>query len=52
MIAGLDASDAEDEPGLVEEGTRSLQLILNFLHLNMQRATSTVLYAERFQLLV
>ncbi len=34
-IACLDASDAEDEPGLVEDGTRSPSLILNSLHLNL-----------------
>ncbi len=43
------ASDAEDELGLVEEGTRSLSPILNILHLNLQSATSTALYAARFR---
>jgi hypothetical protein len=47
-IAGLDASDAEDGPGLVEEGARSQSPILNILHLNLQSATSTALYAARF----
>jgi hypothetical protein len=48
-IACLDASDAEDEQGLVEEGARSPSLILNSLHLNLQSATLTALYAARFQ---
>jgi hypothetical protein len=48
-IACLDASDAEDEPGVVEEGARSPSLILNSLHLNLQSATLTALYAARFQ---
>jgi hypothetical protein len=47
-----DASDAEDKPVLVKEGTRSLSLILNILRLNLQSATSTTLYAARFWLLV
>ena len=48
-IACLDESDAEDEPGLVEEGARSPSLILNSLHLNLQSATLTALYAEALQ---
>ena len=48
-IAGLDASDAEDEPGVVEEGARSPSLILNSLHSNLQSATLTALYAACFQ---
>ena len=45
-IAGLDASDAEDEPGVVEEGARSPSLILNSLHLNLQSATH---YSKQLQ---
>jgi hypothetical protein len=37
-IAGLDVSDAEDEPGLVEEGARSPSTIWNILYLNLQPA--------------
>jgi hypothetical protein len=48
-IADLDASGAEDEPGLVEEGARSPSPILNILRLNLQCATSTALYAARFR---
>jgi hypothetical protein len=44
-IAGLDASDAEDEPGVA----RSPSLILKSLHLNLQSATLTALYAACFQ---
>ena len=51
-ITGLDVSDAEDEPGLVEEGARSPSPILNILRLNLQSATSTKLYAARFRLWV
>jgi hypothetical protein len=47
-----DASDAEDEPGFVEEGARSRSPILNILRLNLQSATSTTLYALRFRLSV
>ncbi len=47
-IACLDMSDAKDEPGLVEEGARSLSLILNITHVNLQSATSTVLYQACF----
>ena len=45
-IACLDESDAEDEPGLVEEGARSPSLILNSLHLNLQSATH---YSKQLQ---
>ncbi len=48
-IACLDALDAEDELGLVEEGARSPSLILNSLHLNLQSATLTALYEASFQ---
>ena len=46
-IACLDAADAEDEPGLVEEGARS-QSILNILRLKLQSTTSTTLNARVF----
>ncbi len=45
-IACLDASVAEDEPGLVEEGARSPSLILNSLHLNLQSVTH---YSKQLQ---
>jgi hypothetical protein len=45
---GLDAVDAEDKQGLFEEGAISPSPILNILHLNLQSATSTALYAARF----
>jgi hypothetical protein len=47
-----DASNAEDEPGLVEEGARSPSPILSILRLNLQSATSTTPYAAHFRLLV
>ncbi len=39
-VAGLDVSDAEDEPGLVEEGARSPLTIWNIPYLNLQPAES------------
>ena len=45
---GLEASDAEDELGLVEEDDRSPSLILNLLSLMLPRATSAALFQARF----
>jgi hypothetical protein len=47
-IAGLDALDAEDKQGFVEESARSPSLILNILHLNLQSATLMQLHQAHF----
>ncbi len=47
-IACQDASDAKDEPGLVEEGARWQLPNLNVLHLNVQSATLTARYQACF----
>ncbi len=45
---GLEASDAEDELGLVKEDDRSPSLILNLLSLMLPRATSAALSKRVF----
>jgi hypothetical protein len=40
-------SDAGDKQGLLKESFRSLPLILNILHLNLQSATMALLYQAR-----
>ena len=45
---GLEASDAKDELGLVEEDDGSPSLILNLLSFMLPRATSAALFQARF----